>query len=191
MAWFRRNKTQVNTIPELQEYYNAEKRERSGLSWLLALVSVACAGLLLIGLIFGGKWLYRKLAHNMDKNKTTTAQNQTKNQSSSQPAAPSATDTTPSDTSSSSVAQTTPAASTQTSTTPATSATPPSTSTTPSTSGTSSTASSATTPAASGATATSSPLPHTGPANIIATFFITVVAATATHYAIFKRKFLK
>src|SRR6185295_3724015 len=91
MAWFRRNKTQVNTIPELQEYYNAERRERSGLSWLLALVSVACAGLVVIGLVFGGKWLYRKLANNLDKNKTPTAQ--TENQPSNQPAQPAETDT--------------------------------------------------------------------------------------------------
>ena len=41
---------------------------------LVVLVGIACAALLVIGLVFGGKWLYRKLANRLDKDKTTTTQ---------------------------------------------------------------------------------------------------------------------
>ena len=61
MALFKRKQTTQTTLPELEKYYQAERRERSGLAWLLALVSVACVALLLIGLFFGGRWLYRRL----------------------------------------------------------------------------------------------------------------------------------
>ena len=60
MAWFRRAKTEQNVLPEIEKYYDAEKRERAGLAWLLAVVSIACVALLLIGAFFGGRWVYRK-----------------------------------------------------------------------------------------------------------------------------------
>lgn len=189
MALFRRNKVQQNTIPELQEYYNAERRERSGLSWLLALVSVACAGLLLIGLVFGGKWLYNKLANNMDKDKTPTAQ--TENNSDNQPATPAETDTsTPSEASDGTAAPAPATASTPASNAPATtpSATTPSTTTAPAASTPTSTTPSATSSTSGTVASASSPLPNTGPADTLVVVIVTVVGATAVRYTIFKRK---
>jgi cytoskeletal protein RodZ len=60
MAWFSRNKTNQDVLPEIERYYDAEKRERAGLAWLLALVSIACVALFVIGVFFGGRWVYRK-----------------------------------------------------------------------------------------------------------------------------------
>lgn len=72
MAWYRRKTDDNEVLPELREYYEAERRERAGLSWLLALVSVACVALVIIGLFFSGKWLYGRLTK--DKEGTTTVQ---------------------------------------------------------------------------------------------------------------------
>ena len=70
MAFWNRDKAKGKVVPpELQQYYDAERRERSGLAWLLALVSVACVALLVIGAFFGGRWLYRTVS-NKDKDNT-------------------------------------------------------------------------------------------------------------------------
>lgn len=70
MALFKRKKTDKAVLPEIEKYYNAEKRERAGLAWLLALTSVAVVALLIIGAFFGGRWVYRKAT---DTNKTPVA----------------------------------------------------------------------------------------------------------------------
>ncbi len=62
MALFKR-KSDQSVLPEIERYYDAEKRERAGLAWLLALASIACVALLLIGLFYSGHWLYRKTIH--------------------------------------------------------------------------------------------------------------------------------
>lgn len=60
MAWFNRSNKSTVVLPELEKYYDAERRERSGLAWILALVSVAGVALVLIGVLFGGRWIYRQ-----------------------------------------------------------------------------------------------------------------------------------
>lgn len=80
MAWFRRNKTDQTVLPEIEKYYEAERKERAGLAWLLALVSVACVALILIGLFFGGKWAYNRLT---DDKKDEPVAVQTTNESTS------------------------------------------------------------------------------------------------------------
>lgn len=64
MALFRRNKDSV--LPEVDKYYEAEKRDRTGVAWLLALVSVAVVALIIVGLFLGGRWAYNKIAKNND-----------------------------------------------------------------------------------------------------------------------------
>ena len=63
MALFNRKKPDTPVLPEIERYYDAEKRERAGMAWFLAIVSIACVALLLIGMYFGGRWVYRKAAH--------------------------------------------------------------------------------------------------------------------------------
>ncbi len=80
MAWpfSRKNSSLDNqSIPtEIQEYYQAESRERRGVAWLLALVTLVVTVALVLGLFAGGRWAYRKLA-NQDQPKPDTAQEAT------------------------------------------------------------------------------------------------------------------
>lgn len=72
MALFRRNKVDDSTgMPdEINSYYQAEKRERSWMAWVLALGTLAVTAIVIIGLFFGGRWVYRKVRKTPD---TTTS----------------------------------------------------------------------------------------------------------------------
>ncbi len=59
MALFNRKKTQ--TISELEDYY-ANKRNRSGMAWLMAFLSLLITVLVIAALFFGGRWLYRTIS---------------------------------------------------------------------------------------------------------------------------------
>lgn len=66
MALFRRNKSANSpALPEeVNDYYQAEKRDRTWMAWLLALLSLAVTTLIIMGLFFGGRWVYRKIRPN-------------------------------------------------------------------------------------------------------------------------------
>lgn len=59
----RRKKVNSDLPPEIQAYAQAEHRERMGMAWLVGLVSLIVTVLILVGLYFGGQWVYRKIAH--------------------------------------------------------------------------------------------------------------------------------
>jgi len=61
MALFRRRKTNAGVLPEIEEYYEAEKRDRTAVAWLMAIVSIVCVVALIIGLFFGGRFVYDRL----------------------------------------------------------------------------------------------------------------------------------
>jgi len=63
MALFRRNKSANSpAVPEeVNDYYQAEKRDRTWMAWLLALLSLAVTTLIIMALFFGGRWVYRKI----------------------------------------------------------------------------------------------------------------------------------
>lgn len=89
--WPFRRKQQQSTdieIPrEVQEYYQAEKRERVGIAWLLAFGTLVVTVAVIVGLFFGGRWVYRKVANTGEK-KTTTS-DQSGSQPEQAPASPS------------------------------------------------------------------------------------------------------
>jgi hypothetical protein len=58
---FTRNKNKNNVPAEIQDYYQAEKRERTGVAWLVAVVTLLVTVAIALGLFFGGRWLYRQL----------------------------------------------------------------------------------------------------------------------------------
>lgn len=66
----RRNQDDPNVPQEVQSYYQAEKRERTGIAWMLALGTLVATVILAIGLYFGGRWLYRTVFGSNDS-KTT------------------------------------------------------------------------------------------------------------------------
>lgn len=168
MKWpFRRNKN-VDSVPqEIQDYYQTEKRERTGVAWLLALGTLLITVGLSVLLFFGGRWAYRQIAGN-DNDKTPetsqVAQNPNEDQgqeSSTQP-------------NSDNGGQTQGATDTEEGRTSSTSTDRPNT---PST--------------ANGQTqgaATSSDLPRTGPADTAALVLATIVVTSAAHFAITSRK---
>lgn len=75
MKLFRRNKqVDSNLPPEIQAYARGEHRERVGVAWLVGLISLIVTFLVVAGLYFGGRWIYRKLAHKDSSSATPTAQ---------------------------------------------------------------------------------------------------------------------
>ena len=68
----RRKKSSTNSIPtEVKDYYDSEHRERVGLAWLIAFMSLVLTVAVIVGMFFGGRWAYRKIAGN--DNKAVTA----------------------------------------------------------------------------------------------------------------------
>lgn len=89
MALFKRKKGGTSNIPtEVQDYYQAQQRDRTGIAWLLALGTLVITILLALGLFIGGRWVYRKIANN-DTSKTPNngevAQNPRENEDARQP----------------------------------------------------------------------------------------------------------
>ncbi len=75
---FRRTKkSDVNVPNEVQEYYDAERRQHMGVAWLIAFLSLVVTVIVATGLFFGGRWTYRKLAHKSPAT-VKTAQSDTK-----------------------------------------------------------------------------------------------------------------
>lgn len=174
MAWFRRKET-VGTLPELEQYYNAEKRERASLAWILALISVAGVVLVLIGLVFGGRWLYRRLTVDANKPQPTAVQTEksdAKTESPEEPASNPAGDNAGSSSDTSSVDNS------NTATTPNTSSTPSQNSASSSTGNTGSSNQTASQPAR---------LTNTGPASVVPVFFLATVAGTVLYRFKLKR----
>jgi cytoskeletal protein RodZ len=162
MAWFNRNKKSTIVLPELEKYYEAERRERTGLAWILAFVSVAGVALVLIGVFFGGRWTYR---HFKNDKPSTVAVIETENTTTTDQAESSKTPDT-------SKPVTTPA--------PVTTTTPTPSATTPAPTKTTDTS----TPKASSST---TQLTNTGPEDVAPAF----MTATATGILLYRRKLAK
>lgn len=75
MALFNRKKKKDVLPQEVREYYQAERRDRTGMAWLLAIATLLVTFLIAAALFFGGRWVYRAVFDNDDKaGKTTTSQ---------------------------------------------------------------------------------------------------------------------
>lgn len=127
MALFNRRKENTDVLPtEVREYYQSERRERTGLAWLLALGTLLVTFLIAAGLFFGGRWVYRTV-FNDDKKPVAEQQKESKSaeeksdsnkiQSTNSPSSNTGTSSTSTSTPSTS---TTPSSSTPTTTTPST-----------------------------------------------------------------------
>lgn len=68
----RRKKTGNGKVPkEVKDYYTSEHRERVGLAWLIAFISLVVTVAIILGLFYGGRWVYRSLTDD-DKGTETT-----------------------------------------------------------------------------------------------------------------------
>ncbi len=158
--------------PEIQDYYQAERRERTGLAWIMATATLVVTIILAIGLFFGGRWIYRKVVGN-DSQPTVSNSNVEQTTTDNQPESQ--------QTSSASTSQ------------PSPSPTPPASTPSASTPAPTPSPSTATPPAASSpntlAANSQSSLPNTGPGDVAAAAVIATVLGTATHYAVTSRRF--
>jgi hypothetical protein len=162
MALFRRKKSDDSTaLPEeVNSYYQAENRERTWMAWLLAIVTLAVTAIIIIGLFFGGRWVYRKVRNNPS---TPTAVVTEKPEEQNKPNTPEPTTSTP-----------------ETATpTPSTGSVNAPTNPSPTSSSTNSTP---------GSSATSSPvaaattgIPNTGPGDMLGVFFAVSLLAYILH----------
>src|SRR6478735_9277899 len=76
MALIKFKSKDTNTLPEVEQYYTAERRDRAGLAWILALVSILIVALLIVALFFGGRLLYRTVTDKNDQpQQVTTSDN--------------------------------------------------------------------------------------------------------------------
>lgn len=78
MKLFGRNKVDTGLPPEIQAYAQSERRERVGMAWLIGLISLVVTFLVATGLFFGGRWLYRTIAHKDDAKPTAQRENKPK-----------------------------------------------------------------------------------------------------------------
>jgi cytoskeletal protein RodZ len=166
VAVFNRKPKNQAALPEVEQYYSAERRERAGLAWLLALVSIAVVALVIIGLFFGGRWVYRSIT---DDNKNVATQTSDDN-------TPTIDGGSTSDDSDKDIANNSDDTADDQPETPAPSTTP----TTGSTDNSTSTA----TPSQP----SNSDLPNTGPASVPALFIATAAIAGTGHYLYQKRQ---
>ena len=177
----RREKVVEQEIPEeINEYYQAERRERTGVAWLLALGTLVVTLLLAVGLFFGGRWVWRKVVKNDKPAQTAQTSNESQSNTNQDKPAESNNQNQPnSQNSNTPVSPTTPNNTAQNQT--GTSSTSTSTPSGGASSGT------ANTPGTSVAGSQTAPLPDTGPTDTVAIFTVTAVAGTIAHRMVWTR----
>lgn len=75
MALLRRNKADVTAVPkEVQDYYQSERRDRKGVAWVLAILTLIATLALAAGIFFAGRWAYRAITGSGDTQQTTPAE---------------------------------------------------------------------------------------------------------------------
>ena len=162
MRWpFRRDKDTATVPQEIQEYYQSERRERTGIAWLLALGTLLVTIALAILLFFAGRWLYRTVANRDDNKPGQTTEQAAQDQ--------------PAQTSPDTNETTTPAPSPDNG---AANAPAPGSQPAP-----------AQTPATGTSNSDTSGLPNTGPGDVIGIFAVTTIAGAVAHRAIYGRRF--
>lgn len=177
---FRRNsedddQPQYQVPAEIQDYYQAERRERTGVAWLMATGTLIVTILLAVGLFFGGRWIYRKVKGN-DSQQIATSNVESVQQATSE------NETSGPKTSSTNTEQPSPAPATPPPSTPPAASTP---TPTPTPSTTSPSPSNSTPPATAGAYTS---IPNTGPGDTAAIVLAVAVIAALGHYAVATRR---
>lgn len=76
MALFRRKKNESVMPEEVRDFYASEQRDRKGMAWLLAIVTLIVTFLIAAALFFGGRWVYRTVFDNNDDPAPTSQEEQ-------------------------------------------------------------------------------------------------------------------
>ena len=65
MALFRRNRQQNSVLPdEVNQYYQSQRREKTGVVFVLGILALVATLLVGLGVFFGGRYLYQKIRGN-------------------------------------------------------------------------------------------------------------------------------
>lgn len=77
---------QTDVPEEIKDYYQTERRERTGIAWLLAFGTLIITVVLGAGIFFAGRWAYRQVAGTDEETATPTeiAQNEEQEQQTAQ-----------------------------------------------------------------------------------------------------------
>lgn len=76
MKLFRRKSSAASNVPpEVAEYYQAERRGRGPMAWVMTLFALLVTVIIVLGLFLAGRWLYRTVRGD-DAPSQQTAQNQ-------------------------------------------------------------------------------------------------------------------
>lgn len=74
MALFRRKQQQSSILPdEVNQYYQSQRRERTGVVFMLGILALIATLLVGLGVFFGGRYIYNKVRGN-DTQPNTTVQ---------------------------------------------------------------------------------------------------------------------
>lgn len=69
------NRKDKTTIAELEEYYSSTgKKNRSGMAWLMAFLSLALTIIIIVAIFLLGRWIYRAVTD--DNSSTTISENE-------------------------------------------------------------------------------------------------------------------
>lgn len=196
MAFGNNRKNDIDAIPqEVQEYYQSERRERSGVAWLLALGTLVITLLLAVGLFFGGRWLWQRIFDGEPETVVTTTQTTPSSQpTQDDSSATSSDDTDTSTDSASSTADGTSSASDDTSAqndSAADDQTPADTTAADQSAGTVLTSGGASDDTVTTQTGKADQLTNTGPADVAVAFAIAVIAGAVAYQLVWLRAPLK
>jgi cytoskeletal protein RodZ len=72
MAFLNRQSEVVEEVPELEHYY-AQRRTSNFWGWVMAAITILLTVLIIIGLFYGGRWVYRELNDSQVDEPTVTA----------------------------------------------------------------------------------------------------------------------
>lgn len=76
----KKNTSDESVPPEVQDYYQAEHRDRTGKAWLLAVLTLIVTVAAVLALFFGGRWIYRALTDGEDNAATSQTEDASQDQ---------------------------------------------------------------------------------------------------------------
>ena len=79
MKLFRRSKSTQSNVPlEVAQYYQAERKDRRSVAWLMTILTLLVTAAIVIGFFLAGRWLYRTVRHDKPAAKTGTTSDEAK-----------------------------------------------------------------------------------------------------------------
>lgn len=86
MPWNRRKPSvEVKVPPEVEEYYQSTHKDRRGMAWLLAFLTLIVTVLIAVVLFFAGRWAYRSITGDDNVSSSETEQSVQEDQATENP----------------------------------------------------------------------------------------------------------